>query len=142
MRMTKQKKIILDIVRRSHNHPTAQEVFEEARKVIPSLSLATVYRNLEQLSEIGLIRKVVLSDQIARYDCNTGNHYHIRCIACGRVDDLPFAFPDDLEERIGRSVGYAILDHHLEVRGLCPACRDRMDVIQREDQPAMDRKNL
>ena len=124
MRMTRQKKVILDIVRRAHHHPTAQDVFEEARKIIASISLATVYRNLEQLSEAGLIRKVVLSDQVARYDCNTGAHYHIRCIGCGRVDDLPFAFHDDLEERIARSVGYVILDHHLEVRGLCPACTD------------------
>ena len=133
-RMTRQKRIVLAVVRASRSHPTAREVLAEARKILPSISQATVYRNLEQLAEAGMIRKIVLTDQVARYDNNIGRHYHIRCRACGRVDDLPLSFSRSLEEKIAASVGYLVLDHQLEVRGLCPVCREAVDESSKSNE--------
>ncbi len=122
-RMTRQKQIVLKIVQESYAHLTARDVLEKARQVLPHISLGTVYRNLEDLAEQGLIKKIVLSDQIARYDKNTGEHYHIRCVECRRVEDLPLSSFDNIYEKVQRSTGFQVLDHHLEVVGLCPACR-------------------
>lgn len=115
--------MILETVRSTMDHPTAEWVFRQARRRLPRLSLATVYRNLRQLAEEGLIRELHPGGHPARFDANTGRHYHIRCTACGRVNDLPMSIDPRLEEEAGRAMNYRILGHQVEVLGVCPACQ-------------------
>ena len=91
MRMTPQRRVILEELRRVNDHPAADEIYHRVRKRLPKISLGTVYRNLEVLCELGEIQRLELSGSTKRYDGVPNKHYHIRCVECGRVDDAPIA---------------------------------------------------
>ena len=122
MRMTKQRRVILDLLRKHNTHPTADVVYELVRRQIPKISLGTVYRNLEILTELGKIQTLELSGSQKRYDGIPQKHYHIRCLHCGRVDDAPIAPLNRLEDDLYESTVYTIMGHRLEFIGLCPEC--------------------
>ena len=88
LRLTRQRQIILDELRKSHTHPTADEVYEMVRKYLPRISLGTVYRNLELMTSCSMIQKLTCSGQQKRFDGNPEPHYHIRCVNCDQVRDL------------------------------------------------------
>jgi len=123
-RVTSQRRVILDEVRNTTLHPTATEVYELVRRRIPSISLATVYRNLELLCEQGLIQCLRGGDQ-RRYDADLTDHYHIRCTVCGRVDDLPAPADAEPARFIADNLGYEILSCVVRYLGICPDCRVR-----------------
>jgi Fur family ferric uptake transcriptional regulator len=126
-RMTDQRQVILEEVRNAHTHPTADEVYEMVRRRLPRISLGTVYRNLETLSASGLIQKVGPPSGQMRFDGKTHNHYHIRCVSCGRVDDAPIETLGAVEKEIRNVSDYNILGHRLEFIGLCPECKKAED---------------
>lgn len=123
--MTRQRKMILEELRRENNHPSADELYERVRKLLPRISLGTVYRNLDVLSELGEIQKLELSGTLKRFDGVPKRHYHIRCMNCGRVDDAPFNFLEDIEAVVNGSTSYKIIGHRLEFIGLCPECFEK-----------------
>jgi len=125
LRMTRQRKVILEELRKVNTHPSADELYEMVRKRLPRISLGTVYRNLEILSESGNIQKLEPGCSLKRFDGNPSAHYHIRCVNCDRVVDAPMA-PDleiDLEQV--NSTDFKIIGHRLEYLGLCPQCADK-----------------
>jgi Fur family ferric uptake transcriptional regulator len=122
-RATRQREIVLQAVRSTMDHPTADWVYRQARRRLPRISLGTVYRNLKKLSEEGLIREVQIAGQTTRFDANTGLHYHIRCLRCGRVNDLPISVDRRLEEEARRAMNYQVVSHQVEVLGVCPLCQ-------------------
>jgi Fur family ferric uptake transcriptional regulator len=125
MRMTRQRKMILEELRRVNNHPSADELYERVRKYLPRISLGTVYRNLEVLSELGEIQKLELSGSLKRFDGNPKKHYHIRCMNCDRVDDAPMGFMESIESQLTGATDYKIMGHRLEFVGLCPQCFEK-----------------
>jgi Fe2+ or Zn2+ uptake regulation protein len=126
IRMTRQRKVILEELRKFMHHPSADEIYEAVRKRIPRISLGTVYRNLEVLSELGEIRKLEFGGTIKRFDGDPEDHYHIRCNLCDRVDNVPMPHLADIEERINLQTDYRIIGHRLEFIGLCPECSRNM----------------
>ena len=120
--MTRQRQIILEELRKVDSHPSADEVYEIVRKRLPRISLGTVYRNLEILSELGEIQKLELGGDLKRFDRKPNKHYHIRCINCGRVDDAPIAPLNQVEDELYGATVYTIIGHRLEFEGLCPQC--------------------
>ena len=122
LRMTRQRKVILEELRQMNCHPSADEIYEAVRRRLPRISLGTVYRNLEVLSELGKIQKLELGGRIKRFDWDTNKHYHIRCLQCGRVDDVPVAPLTRLEDELYGATVYEIIGHRLEFLGLCPGC--------------------
>jgi Fur family ferric uptake transcriptional regulator len=122
-RMTHQRQVILDEIRKVNTHPTADEVYELVRKRLPRISLGTVYRNLEILSARGLIERIGPASQQMRFDGDTKDHYHLRCISCGRVEDAPMISVGDLEDAVRNQSDYSITGHRLEFLGICPACK-------------------
>jgi len=120
--MTRQRKVILEELRRMNSHPSADEIYEVVRRRLPRISLGTVYRNLDMLSELGKIQSLELGGTIKRFDWNPNEHYHIRCLQCGRVDDAPLAPLKKLEDELYDSTAYEIVGHRLEFLGLCPEC--------------------
>ena len=122
-RMSKQRKVILEVLERSDNHPTADDVYHAVRKKLPRISLGTVYRNLEILSSSGSIRRVQLGGSQMRFDTCVEEHAHIRCLQCGRIDDVPFDPINPCEEEIQKHTGYRVMGRCIEFTGICPVCQ-------------------
>ena len=122
LRMTCQRKVILEELRKVDTHPSADEVYEMVRKRLPRISLGTVYRNLEILSESGEIQKLELGCNLKRFDGIAENHYHIRCTHCDRLVDAPADFDVAINHDIKNAIEYKIIGHKLEFIGICPDC--------------------
>ena len=123
LRVPRQRQVLLDELCQVRTHPTADELYQMARKRLPRISLGTVYRNLELMAENGMIQKLEVGGTQKRFDGNAEPHYHVRCLKCGRVDDLEMALSEDVEALARQQTGYSILRHSLEFSGFCPACR-------------------
>lgn len=123
MRITNQRQVILEELRKVKSHPTANEVYDMVRKRLPRIGLGTVYRNLELLSGCDIIKKLEVGGQQKRFDGDASPHYHIRCINCGRVDDIEMSPKRDLEKKAALSSDYEILGHHVEFTGHCVKCQ-------------------
>ena len=121
-RNTRQRQVILEELQKVTSHPTASGVYEAVRRRLPKISLGTVYRNLELLGRAGIIQKLELGGGEARFDGNVEPHDHVRCVRCGRVDDVVRP-PLDLMGGPRMIGGYRILGHRLEFLGVCPACQ-------------------
>ena len=122
-RTTKQRQLILEELRKVVTHPTADEVYAMVRSRLPRISLGTVYRNLEMLAAHGLIQKIDTGGTQRRFDGNAMPHYHIRCMGCGKVDDIPGKAIQSIDDVIKDLSDYEIWGHQLEFRGLCPQCQ-------------------
>ena len=123
-RMTRQRQVILEELQNAGSHPNADEVYKMVRKRLPRISLGTVYRNLEVLSKSGVIRKLELGGTQKRFDHDLEGHYHVRCINCGRLDDIPFKPIPDIEDTFRGVCDYQITGHQLVLTGLCPKCKN------------------
>ena len=122
-RETKQKEAILNVLRRTDSHPTADWIYDEVRKIMPNISKGTVYRNLKILKEDEGISELNLSGTVSRYEGNQKSHYHFRCEKCGRVFDLEEPVNKELDERIAKNTGFKVKYHQLEFRGICKDCQ-------------------
>jgi len=116
MRKTKQKDLILKIINRSYNHPSAYDIYLDCRKEIPNISLGTVYRNLNTLIESNMIQKIKSTDNIDRYDRNE-NHSHFICKNCNKIIDIDKRF--NFDEYID---GNKVLNCRVILEGLCKDC--------------------
>ena len=126
-RNTRQRQVILEELQKLTSHPTAAALYVIVRRRLPNISLGTVYRNLDLLARTGLIQKLEFAGAEARFDGNVQHHDHVRCVQCGRVDDVsapPLGLLGGADDDWG---GYQILGHRLEVFGLCPQCRSRQN---------------
>ena len=121
--MTRQRKVIIEELRKVDTHPSADEVYEMVRKRLPRISLGTVYRNLEILSAKGEIQKLELGSTLKRFDGIAENHYHIRCLHCDRVIDAPADFDVAVNHDLKNATEYKIMGHILEFIGICPDCQ-------------------
>ena len=118
--MTKNKALLLGLVRERPMHLTAEQLFLLAKERLPHISMATVYNNLGALSQEGLIRRVHIDGLADRYDRNVDPHEHFICETCGEITDFCFEkFTEELERRIGEHVS----SYELNIRGVCAACQ-------------------
>jgi Fur family ferric uptake transcriptional regulator len=121
--MTRQRQIILAELCKGDDHPSADVVYQRARRHLPRISLGTVYRNLEILARQGQIRKVPVSGSASRFDADTRAHHHVRCLECGRLADGPAGSCTIRPVEIRRATGFDVMDCRLELTGICPECR-------------------
>jgi Fe2+ or Zn2+ uptake regulation protein len=122
-RTTKQRTVILDIVRASRAHPDAEEVYRLARRRVKSLSLGTVYRNLKLLAEEGLIREIQLNGKSLRFDGMLEEHEHFLCSQCHRIIDLPRSLDVHALHSSNPALrGFEIRDYRLDIYGTCSTC--------------------
>ncbi len=125
LRMTRQRRIILQELRKVKSHPSADEVYTMVRKFLPRISLGTVYRNLEILAQLGEIQKIEVSGCLKRFDGNMKDHYHIRCMGCGRLDDVPETIHFQFNDQVEKITRFQVSGHRLEFIGLCPECAEK-----------------
>ncbi|MEN6404530.1 MAG: transcriptional repressor [Armatimonadia bacterium] len=126
-RLTRQRQLVLDQLCALRTHPTADELYQLLRCQLPHISLGTVYRNLELLSDHGVIQRLELSGHQRRYDGNATPHNHIRCAVCDRVADLPIAPPQAPLAEAQRHTDFLVTGLKTEFVGLCPSCRFAKD---------------
>jgi len=129
-RLTRQRREILDFLRETRAHPTADQIYDTVRKRIPNISKGTVYRNLQVLIDSGTVSVLDIRGTLSRYELKQGSHYHFRCEACGRVIDLSEPVDPGLDDRIAKRTGFIVSGHQTEFRGWCADCR----------QPSIDHK--
>ena len=122
LRMTRQRRIILEELCKVDTHPSADEVYAMVRRRLPRISLGTVYRNLEILAESGDIQKLEPGCTLKRFDGKTEDHYHLRCIRCDRVVDAPGDFDVTIRHDPNNGTDFTIIGHTLEFIGVCPDC--------------------
>ncbi|MCI5222178.1 MAG: Fur family transcriptional regulator [Candidatus Electrothrix sp. AR4] len=125
LRMTHQRELILEELGRCHSHPTADALYERIKKKLPRISLATVYRNLEILSEAGMIKKLEISGRQKRFDRELEQHDHIFCVQCRRVDDIKFNQGRLVSLDAEHNQGYKISGCRVEFFGICPKCQTK-----------------
>ena len=121
--MTKYEKEIFDIINRSREHLTVEQIFQRLKESYPNVVLATVYNNLNRLLEAELIRKVSIEGMPDRYD-RMKKHDHLVCRQCGKLADITF---EDLTASLREQLGENFLYYDLKVYYLCPECRKKLD---------------
>ena len=129
MRLTTQRQIILEELGKVTSHPTANEVYDMVRKRLPRIGLGTVYRNLELMSETGIILKLEVGGTQKRFDATVAPHYHIRCLSCGKVDDIEIPVMADINKAAADISKYQVLGHHIEFSGVCSECNKNAQAV-------------
>lgn len=125
MRMTGQRKAILETLNGDTSHPTADQVYHRVKSALPHISLGTVYRNLKLLSEAGHILEIEIADGPNRYDPRTEHHYHFHCDACDEMLDVNLPYQEMLHDALDRA-GFQVRGHNIQFSGLCPHCSGRI----------------
>ncbi len=118
---SKQRDAILEELCARHDHPTAEELYLKLKVTMPNLSLGTVYRNLNKLSEDGTIQKISISN-IDHFDGNAKNHYHMLCSECKRLYDVPYPVLEDIEAKAHDFASGKITSHTVTFFGVCNGC--------------------
>ncbi len=119
--MTRQRRLVKQVLCDSHAHLTAEEIYERAKEMIPEIALGTVYRNLGLLCASGEIVKIEVTGEACRYDGNIIPHEHIACTLCGRVDDINI---EGLDELIRSRKDLRISGYMLTLYHVCEKCRE------------------
>jgi len=136
-RMTAQRDIVLkSFIEAETDHLSADEAYRKVMEKNCRISKATVYRTVELLAGLGLLRRIVFRDGIIRYELvkkGEHHHHHVVCNRCGSVVEFPLDNLDDLEELVREKTGYTIEDHQLKFYGFCPKCQSEKKTQNNRD---------
>ncbi len=119
---TNQRRVIIEELRKLKTHPTAEELYCKVKRRIPLISLATVYRNLDVLSEAGEVLRLEIAGKQKRFDGDTSPHYHLRCKECGAVEDIMPEGIESARENLEHFISGRICNARLEFDGYCRNC--------------------
>ena len=121
MNFSRQREHILNYLKNTDLHPTAEEIYQDLKSELPNLSLATVYRNCNKLTELGELLRLDVGSK-THFDADTSDHQHFLCSRCGRVYDLFFALPEEvIETNLPNDFCYE--SHRLVFFGVCKDCK-------------------
>ncbi|MBN1851230.1 MAG: transcriptional repressor [Pirellulales bacterium] len=144
MPLTSQRSMVLEVLLQRDDHPTADQVLEAVRSRSPRISRRTVYRVLDTLAELGLIRRVHHPGARARFDAKMHRHHHLVCTRCNRIVDLESRRFDDIALPKGKSHGFKVYDYSVQLVGICPDCQKKQG--RGKDSPSglfhSDKENL
>ena len=121
--LTPQRDAVLQVIRESEGHLTAAEIFDVARRRLPSISYATVYNSLRYLKDAGLVLEICFGNGASRYDRETGRHDHALCTECGKLVDFDLDLTSEVMRTAARRSHFKAESIHLTLRGLCLDCR-------------------
>jgi Fur family transcriptional regulator, peroxide stress response regulator len=120
--LTRQREVVLLVVNESEHHPTAADVFEQAKRKLPTISFATVYNSLHYLKDAGVIREITFGNGASRYDSKMHRHDHAVCTSCGKLVDFDLAETVELTRAAVRRTRFKPETIYLTLLGLCPEC--------------------
>lgn len=122
-RYSKQRESILTFLQSTKTHPTAEQIYNYIKKEIPNISLGTIYRNLNELTQKQQILKITTKDGIDRYDGTIKKHYHFICNKCKNITDLNISLNQNIEQEANKTLDAIILDHEINFQGICKNCQ-------------------
>jgi Fe2+ or Zn2+ uptake regulation protein len=120
--LTRQREVVLQVIRNEKEHLTANEVFDKAKQLLPSISFATVYNSLRYLKEAGHIAEISFGNGASRFDSMTSRHDHAICTKCGKLVDMELDLPAELVSLAAEYSRFQPESLELTLRGLCPDC--------------------
>lgn len=127
-KITPQRKLILKtFIENTNKHLSAEEVYNLVKETHPEIGLATIYRTLDLLAELGVLQKLNFDDGRSRYEFteqNMHHHHHMICLRCGNVEEFEDDLLETLEAMIAKRTNFKITDHHLKIYGFCADCSD------------------
>lgn len=124
IKFSRQRESIREFIKSRHDHPTADMVYREMRKIYPSISLGTVYRNLTFLADRGELVKLSLGEGLERFDGNVTPHYHFVCEKCGQVLDIEMPWMTHIDVLASSKLDGEVRGHVTWFYGDCSDCRD------------------
>jgi Fur family ferric uptake transcriptional regulator len=127
LKMTPQRRLILEVFLSTPGHLTSEELFQRARAADKSVGQATVYRTLKLLTESGLAKEVNFGDGVTRYEKLYGreHHDHIICKSCGRTVEVVDERIEELQEELAEKHGFELTGHKMYLYGLCGKCKKK-----------------
>ncbi len=117
LKMTGQRKVILKVLSKANDHPSVEDVYDRAKKVDQSISIATVYRTLSLLDELDLVTRHEFQEGYSRYEVNLDHHHHLVDLETGKVLEFQNDELEKLKVKIAKDLGYDLVDHRLELYG-------------------------
>lgn len=117
VKMTAPRRVILSVLQRSQDHPSVETVYERARMIDSSVSIATVYRTLHLLDELELVQRHDFNQNYARFEVNDEHHHHLIDVESGDVLEFMSEELERMKERIADELGFDLVDHRLELYG-------------------------
>jgi len=117
VKMTAPRRIILRVLQRSDDHPSVETVYERAKRIDSSVSIATVYRTLHLLDELNLVQRHDFNQNFSRFEVNDEHHHHLVDVESGEVLEFASDELEQLKERIADELGFELVDHRLELYG-------------------------
>lgn len=117
LKMTGQRRAILQVLGDAEDHPSVEDVYDRAKQLDSSISIATVYRTLSLLDELDLVTRHEFQEGYSRYEVNTDHHHHLVDLDTGKVIEFQNEELERLKVRIARELGYELVDHRLELYG-------------------------
>jgi Fur family peroxide stress response transcriptional regulator len=128
-RITPQRLALLDLLVNSDEHLSAAQLYERLQARFPTMSLATVYKTLNLLKDMGEVTEISFSDGDTHYDAsNPTPHIHLICTQCHRISDAPFVATPDIAEELAAQTGYQITGHRFDFYGICPDCQTNQSI--------------
>lgn len=128
LKITPQRLAIINMLRNTKEHPSAETIYKKLEPDFPTMSLATVYKTLEMLKNIGLVQELNVGEGSFRYDANVNPHPHLICLGCNRVDDLDdpdIPLLQNLLKEINKHTDYLLTEQKLYFYGYCPDCKKK-----------------
>jgi len=125
-KITPQRRLILEVIAGSDRHLTAEEVSEKVKEMQPSISLATIYRNINLLVELSLLSKLDLHSGPPRYELFQGHGHHLVCLGCGAAIKLGICPMQGDVLKVIEENGFEVYSHHFEITGYCKECQAKM----------------
>ena len=120
--LTKQREVVLQVIRTAENHLTANEVFDEAKRLLPTISFATVYNSLRFLKDAGHIAEIQFGNGASRFDRTTHRHDHAICTSCGKLVDIEMDHPAEIMKMAAKKSEFKPESLEFTLRGKCPDC--------------------
>ena len=117
LKMTGQRKIILKVLGEAEDHPSVESVYERAKSIDPSISMATVYRTLNLLDELELVTKHEFKENFSRFEVNMDHHHHLIDVESGQVIEFQNEEIEDMKKAIATQLGYELVECRLELYG-------------------------
>ena len=133
-RSTEQRELIREILQQADEHLDADKIYEQARQRSSSISLSTIYRNLQLFKELGLVEEHQFGSRRHYETIPQAKHHHLICLGCGRVFEFRCPSTDKLKSRISKEAGFRVTDTEVRLSGYCPECQESLNVSAVENR--------